>query len=219
MSCLREFASGPYTKASFDTPMFWLGKNSCNEVIEACEAFDNFDRHYLNNLSLLSADIQTPEDVERVKSMLGNLKVAGELRHLSWFLFRKRDTSDHLNVQILLDHLNELEDASLEEHVKAMFSHPEDYISSDWRDGVSRLLTSLVELGDDQQVGISSPALAVALYFAPFARWVEREATMNLFSNRATVQEFHVAINLCKLANSDAVQACVAEIEGEQATI
>ncbi|MEQ9694923.1 SMEK domain-containing protein [Shimia sp. SDUM112013] len=192
-------------------------KKRCDRVIETCEAFDDFDRHYLNNLTMLSADIQTPEDTARVKSMLANLTVERELRQLSWFLFRKREASDHLNVEILLDHLCDLEDVALEEFTKAMFSRSEDYRGSEWRDRVSGLLTSLIELDDDQQVGIGGPALAVALYFAPFARWDEREATKNLFSSRAAVQEFHDAISVCRNASSDGVQTCVAEIEEEQA--
>ena len=44
-------------------------KQSCDTVLAACVASDDFRKHYLNNLSLLSADIQTPEDVERVEAV------------------------------------------------------------------------------------------------------------------------------------------------------
>ncbi|WP_282129282.1 SMEK domain-containing protein [Roseobacter litoralis] len=192
-------------------------KHGCNKVIEVCEASDDFDRHYLNNLTLLSADIQTPDDAARVKALLSSLAEERELRHLSWFLFRKREASDHLNVQILLHYLGDLEDDSLQKFVKTMFSRSGDYRGSEWKDRTSHLLKSLLELDDDQKVGIGSPALAVALYFTPFARWDEREAIKNLFSNSATVQEFLAAINLCQQANSDLVQACIAEIAREQA--
>lgn len=194
-------------------------KQGCEKVIGACEAFDDFDRHYLNNLRLLSAEIQTSEDVLRVKSMLGNLTVVNDLHDLAWILFRKREASDPLNVQILLDHLSWLDDAALEKFAKAMFLSEHGYLDEKWRDNVSHMLKSLVQLDDDQQVGIGSPALAVALYFAQFARWDEREATKNLFSNRATVQEFSEAVSLCRQASSDAVHACVSEIEEEKAAI
>ncbi|UWQ32173.1 SMEK domain-containing protein [Leisingera sp. M527] len=192
-------------------------KHGCNKVIEVCEASDDFDRHYLNNLTLLSADIQTSDDVARVKAMLSSLKVERELRHLSWFLFRKREASDHLNVMILLDHLDDLDDGSLQKFVKAMFSRSGDYRGSEWKDRTSHLLQSLLELDDDQQIEIGSPALAVALYITPFAHWDEREAIKNLFSNRAMAHEFHAAIKLGQQARSDLVQACIAEITDEQA--
>lgn len=191
-------------------------KHKCASAIEVCEALDDFDQHYLNNLSLLSTDIQTPDDAARVRKMLSSLSLERELRHLSWILFRKRETSNQLNILILLDHLKSLEDDALQAFVKAMFSRSSDYRGKEWRDRVSHLLNSLLELDGDQQIGIGSPALAIALFFTPFAHWEEREATKNLFSNRAKIQAFREATSSCKQASSSLVQACKAEIDSEQ---
>lgn len=48
-------------------------KQNNDTVLAACEASEDFQKHYLNNLSLLSADIQTPDDVAQVKAILRNL--------------------------------------------------------------------------------------------------------------------------------------------------
>lgn len=191
-------------------------KHKCVSAIEVCEALNDFDQHYLNNLPLLSADIQTPDDAVRVRKMLSSLSVERELRHLSWILFRKRETSNHINVLILLDHLKSLGDDALQAFVKAMFSRSNDYRGSEWRDRVSHLLNSLLELDGDQQVGNGSPALAIALFFTPFARWEEREATKNLFSSRAKDQAFREANISCDQTSSPLVRACIAEINSEQ---
>lgn len=191
-------------------------KHNCKSVIQVCEAIDDFDQHYLNNLSLLSADIQTPDDVVRVRKLLSSLSVERELRHLSWILFRKRETSHQINILILLDHLKSLEDDALQDFFKAMFSRSGDYRGEEWRDRVSHFLNSLLELDGDQQTGIGSPALAIALFLTPFAHWQEREATKNLFSGSTKYQVFREAISSCKQAISSLVQACKAEIDSEQ---
>ena len=193
-------------------------KEKCAQVIEGCEAFDDFDQHYLNNLGLLSDEIQNEGDVLRIRAMLGSLSRVNDLHHLAWTLFRKRESAAPLNVQLLVDHLSELDDVALENFAMAMFMSENGYIDKRWQDRVSHLLKSLIELNGDLQLGLGAPVLAVALYVAPFGRWDEREATKNLFSNRAHEQTFNDAINLCKKANSNVVQRCIAEIEGEQAT-
>jgi len=85
-------------------------KKNSDTVLVACEASQDFQKHYLNNLSLLSADIQTPEDVERVATVLKDGTAERSLRRVAWFLFRKREDSEHLNIRILLDHAGGLDD-------------------------------------------------------------------------------------------------------------
>lgn len=97
-------------------------KNNSDGVVRTCEAFDDFDQHYLNNLELLSVEVQTEADVSRVRSLLQSLRVVNDIQHLAWTLFRKRDEAAPLNVQILTDHLADLDDDVLETFVKAMFS-------------------------------------------------------------------------------------------------
>jgi len=190
-------------------------KNKIDGVVRACEAFDDFDQHYLNNLELLPDEVQTEADVSRVRSLLQSL--SDDIHHLAWTLFRKRDEAAPLSVRVLTDHLADLDDAALEKFVKAMFSSEHGYIDDRWEDRVSLLLESLLRLDDDQQLDLGIPALAVALYFVPFARWDEREATKNLFSRRADEPVFRDAVSMCNQANSDSVRACLAEISGEQA--
>ena len=62
-----------------------------------------------------------------------------------------------------------------------MFSSSFDFRDSNWRDKVSDLLNSFNELSRDQKLGLGVPALALVLHFAPYARWDEKEATLNFF--------------------------------------
>jgi len=191
-------------------------KQSNGTILAACEASGDFYKHYLNNLSLLSADIQTSDDVKRVETILKNSAEERDLRQAAWFLFRKREDSEHLNTRILLDHVSSLDDQESERFFRIMFSSSSDFGDSNWRDRVSDLLNSLKDQSEDQKLGLGVPALALALHFAPYARWDEREATLNFFAKFQLTQEVGDAIDACKNAASVKVQSCLKEIAEER---
>lgn len=191
-------------------------KKNSDTVLAACEASEDFHKHYLNNLSLLSADIQTPEDVERVATVLKDGTAEPNLRRAAWFLFRKREDSEYLSIQILLDHVGGLDDEESERFFRAMFSDPSGFRDNKWRDRVSHLLNSFRELSEDHKLGLGIPALALALHFAPHAHWDERETTLNFFAKFQLTQEVGGAIEACKNAASVKVQSCLKEIAEER---
>ncbi|EJG0586258.1 SMEK domain-containing protein [Vibrio parahaemolyticus] len=190
-------------------------KQRNNPVLAACESSEDFQKHYMNNLPLLSAEIQTPEDVERVESILKDTTETRNLRRVAWFLFRKREESDHLNIRVLLDHVDRLDDMESEEFMKAMFSRSSHYGSSSWRDGVTNLLHSLKDLREEQKLRLGVPTLALALYFAPHAYWDKREAILNFFAKNKHTPEIASVIEACKNAVSTQVQNCLKEIAKE----
>ena len=191
-------------------------KQSNDAVLAICEASDDFQKHYLNNLSLLSTDIQTHEDVERVEAVLKDGTAEHNLRRVAWFLFRKREDSEHLNIRILFDHVSSLDDEESEQFFRAMFSGSSNFRDSNWRNRVSDLINSFNELSRDQKLGLGVPALAFALYFAPYARWDEKEATLNFFEKFQLTQEVGGAIAACQNAASVKVQNCLREIAEER---
>ncbi len=191
-------------------------KHSCDIVLAACEASEEFQEHYLNNLSLLSADIQTPEDVERVQAVLKNSSVEREIRKVAWFLFRKREDSEHLNIRILLDHVSRLDAEESEQFMRAMFSRSSDYEANTWRKRVGDLLISFNELSEEQKLGLGVPALAFALHLEPHAPWAESEGTLDFFEKFQRTQEVGSAIEACQNAVSAKVQNCLKEIAAER---
>jgi len=191
-------------------------KKNNDTVLAACEASEDFQKHYLNNLSLLSADIQTPEDVERVETVLNDGAAERNLRRVAWFLFIKREDSEHLNIQILLDHVSRLDHEESERFMRAMFSRSSDFGDSAWRDRVNHLMNSLKDLRDEQILELNVPVLALILHFVPYARWDEREATLNFFAKFQFTQEIGDVIDTCKNAASGKVQKCLKEIAEER---
>lgn len=192
-------------------------KRNSETVLTACEASGDFSKHYVNNLSILSVDIQTPDDVGRVQAILKNSSDERDLRKVSWVLFRKREESDHLNIRVLLNHVEGLNDEESMLFMRAMFSDSFDLGDGPWRDRVSSLLKGLTGLNEKQTRGLGVPALTLALHFAPHARRGEREAVLNFFANFKCIQEIIDAIDECKNSKSVKVQCCLEEIAEEQA--
>jgi len=196
---------------------FILGrKQKCDKVLAACEALKDFHRHFLNNLSLLSADIQKPEDVERVDAVLKDCTAERDLQQVVRFLFRKREDSELLNIRILLNHINGLDDEKSERFIRIMFSGSFRFRDSSWLDNVSELLNSWTDLSEEQILGLGVPTLALTLHFVPYARWDEREAIINFFAKYQHIQEVRGAIEACQKASSMRVQHCLIEIAEEQ---
>jgi hypothetical protein len=191
-------------------------KQSNDTILAVCEASDDFRKHYLNNLSLLSADIQTSEDVGRLENILKDSAAERDIQQVAWFLFRKREDSDHLNIRILLNHVSSLNDEESERFFRAMFSSSSDFRDSNWRDRVSNLLNSFNELSKDKKLGFGVPMLALVLHFAPYARWDEKVVTLDFFEKFQLTQEVGGAIKACKNAPSVKVQNCLKEIAEER---
>ena len=211
-SIFEKIPAWPIYEGFFRYAYVLARKQNCDTVLAVCEDSEDFQKHYLNNLSLLSADIQTPEDVKRVETVLKGSPSERDLRHVAWFLFRKREDSELLNIRILLDHVSRLDDEESERFMRAMFSRSSDFGGRSWRDRVSDLLNNLKDLREEQILGLGIPALALALYFAPYARWAEQETTLNLFAKFQLTQEVGGAIEACQNAVSVKVQNCLKEI-------
>jgi hypothetical protein len=210
-SIFEKIPKWPIYEGFFRYAYVLARKQNSDIVLTACEASEDFHKHFLNNLWFLSADIQKPEDVVRVEAVLKDSTAEHDIRQVAWFLFRKRRDSDHLNIRILLDHVNGLDDKDSERFFRMMFSSSFDF-RDNWRNGVSQRLNGLKNLSEDKKLGLGVPALALALHFAPHAHWHERETTLNFFAKYQLTKEVGGAIEACKKAASLKVQSCLKEI-------
>ncbi|GAA5107558.1 hypothetical protein GCM10023211_08810 [Orbus sasakiae] len=188
-------------------------KHKNEKILTICESSPDFIEHYLNNLSLLSANIQTHEDVVRIETILRDSTDRHDIQRIAWFLLKKREDSEHFNIRILLNHVNKLDDESAEQFFDLMFSR---YFESDWRGNISGFLLEFNELKEDQKLGLGSFMLAFVLYLVPYARWNEREITLNYFDKFQLTPIIIDTIELCKSAVSKKVQACLKEISKDR---
>ncbi|PSU95696.1 SMEK domain-containing protein [Photobacterium kishitanii] len=212
-SIFEKIIGWPIYEGFFRYAYLLARKQGNDIVLFSCESSKDFLDHYLNNLSLLPADIQSPEDVIKVKDFLTNNSQESELRSAAWFLFSKKDESNYLNIKILLDHVSKLDEVQSEHFMKAMFSGSSYYLDDGWRDDLSYLLNSLKNLKEKQQLGLGRSSLAMILHFVPYANWDVRETILNFFVRYQHTPEISDAIEACRNAASIEVQNCLAEIE------
>ena len=215
-SIFEKIPKWPIYEGFFRYAYVLARKQSCDTVLAICEASEDFQKHYLNNLSLLSADIQTPEDVKRMEAVLKGSTAERDLQHVAWFLFRKREDSELLNIRILLDHVSGLDDEKSERFFRVMFSSSSGYRDSNWRDSVSSMINNFNQLSKDQKLEMGVLVLALVLHLAPYARWDEKETTLDFFEKFQLKEEVGGAIEVCKNAASVKVQRCLKEIAEER---
>ena len=202
----EKFAEWPIYEGFFRYAYVLARKDRNKAILDCCESSSEFEEHYVNNLSLLPADIQTDEDISRVKSVLKGGTKEDHIRKIAWFLFRRRAESECLNVQILLDHVNSLNDESSEHFFRIMFQ------ANNLKEAVSELLDNFITLSKDQKCALGVPTLAFILHFMPYAHWDKRESTFKFFTKLRYVQEIGAAIDACKPATSSKVQAYLEKI-------
>ncbi len=207
----KKISEWPIYEGFFRYAYILARKKSCTKVLALCENFDNFFEHYLNNLSFLSSDIQTPEDVERIKSVLENSDVSGALREVAWFLWERGERAEYLNIRILLDHVSSLDDEESKRFIHTMFSKRNDY-EERWQKRVSRLLSQLENFSEEKLRDICIPKLVLLLHFVPHAHWNVREKTLNTFAKYLSMKNIHDAVNIAKNTASAEVQRVVNEI-------
>ncbi|OUS06970.1 hypothetical protein A9Q96_08360 [Rhodobacterales bacterium 52_120_T64] len=198
--------------------IYVLARKSEHQVILGlCEGFPDFLRHYIDNLPLLSAEVQNEEDVARVQDILSSSQDAQSIRSVAWFIFRRRDEGELLNAGLLVNHINGLPEADCRKFLEVIFSSPDDFQPGIWRRRINDLLGSLLELPDDEKISVGDHALAFALQVVGYADWEERENIFNCFSNLQSKGQAQPAIELASRALSDTTQLSISEITASRA--
>ncbi|TOI86918.1 hypothetical protein CGI50_23875 [Vibrio parahaemolyticus] len=216
-SIFERMSEWPIYEGLFRYTYILARKHNNQSVVSMCESFDDFNYHYLNNLSLLSSDLQSIEDVERVKNILQSSSRRVEIQSVAWFLFRKRDISEFLNLGILIEHLGSLNDTESERFLSLMYGDSRGYGHNDWRGNLSKQVASLKDLSDEEKLSLEPLVLAFILYSLPYVYWEQREYTLNFFNKHKDHTHVVAAMVSCREAYSERIQSYLSEFEpGEE---
>ncbi|HGS4452810.1 TPA: SMEK domain-containing protein [Vibrio cholerae] len=188
-------------------------KHNNQSVKSLCESFDDFITHYVNNLPLLSADLQSDEDVERAVSILKESSIRSEVQSVAWFLFRKRDASELLNLGVLNSHLSKLNDDELERFLSFMYGENLGYGRNDWKEDLSRQVGILKDYSDEEKVSLDPLVLTFILYTLPYVYWERREYVLDFFNKYKDHDNVAAAILSCQDACSECIQSYLRELE------
>lgn len=188
--------------------------------IAVCERAQDFIEHFSLNVHLLPPSAQNGQDVDRVKAILADSSAAERVRRVAWFLFRRRDPSEPLNVALLSAHLNGLGDPEHASFIKAMFAHPHDYDPWQWRKRLHKMIADIEEIAADEGMQrFDADLLSFFLHASAEAGWLEREQVSTIFragiATSCTSALCSEAVDLARPAASSAVQALIADIEDD----
>lgn len=209
-SIFEKITEWPIYEGFFRYAYVLARKKGHTFILKVCEGSKDFQKHYLNNLDLLSADIQADEDVERLQKVLRDVENDYEFRKASRFLFLRRDTSEKLSIEILLGHLNSLDDEKAHLFMEAFFS--ENY-SYSFHENVSEFLNGFLKHDEKTKLSIDGAVLAFVIHCVPYAQWNENETTLNFLTKHRLNQNVRDAIEECKKSSSKRVLQYLVEIE------
>ncbi|MBN8141301.1 SMEK domain-containing protein [Vibrio vulnificus] len=213
ISIFEKMSDWPIYEGLFRYTYILARKHNSQSVTSLCESFDDFITHYVNNLPLLSADLQSDEDIERVTSILKESSIRSEIQSVAWFLFRKRDVSELLNLSVLNMHLSKLNDDELERFLSFMYGENLGYGRNDWKEDLSRQVGSLKDYSDEEKVSLDPLVLTFILYTLPYVYWDRREYVLDFFNKYKGHDNVAAAIVSCQDACSECIQAYLRELE------
>lgn len=213
ISILNRMKEWPIYEGLFRYTYILARKHNNQPALLMCEKSDDFTCHYVNNLSLLSSDIQSDDDIQRVNKILQSSSNSKTIQSVAWFLFGKRDTSELLNLGVLNEHLGRLSDSESEHFLKFMFCDSRGYERNSWDENISEFVDSLKNISDKDKLSISSLVLTFVFYLLPHAFWVQRENALNFFIKNKECHNVTAAIDSCRRSHSDRVKALLSEMK------
>jgi len=193
--------------------VYLLGrKQGAKAAIEACEAADNFLKHYSLNVHLVPPNVQNVQDVERLKALLADTEFPDRVQRAALLLLRRGNRAELLNINILIEHLNGLDSAEHGDLIEALFINRNDF-STDWRGKLNEFVEQVCEANSG---GVSEDRSAewwgFFLHVAASAGWYEREQAAELFTANASDPILNQAVQLVLPARAKSVDQLVAEI-------
>ncbi|MFL1803324.1 SMEK domain-containing protein [Plesiomonas shigelloides] len=176
-------------------------KNRNSLILSLCENLPDFKKHYINNINLLSSDIQSENDLVMVKNFLDNAAERNDCHRVAWFLFGRRNDADYLNINVLLEHVRKLNQDDLQSFINVMFHDNRGY--GNWREVVNDVLSKFNNLPVDRRLNMHASTLALVLYFSQYAHWNTIEKIMGFFSRFKCEKNISSAIDACRKSNSE----------------
>jgi hypothetical protein len=183
-------------------------------AIEACERVEGFIEHFALNVHLLPPAVQNADDVARLKAILANISVPRHVRRVASFLIGRRNPAEFLNINILIEHLNDLQADGHKGFVRTIFSDPNDFGSRHWQQRLDEFVGGVCDASAEKGLNGYAPEwLAFFLHTSSIASWLERERVSELFKNAKNRPNCRQALDLVRSAKSQAVHYLLSDID------
>jgi hypothetical protein len=189
-------------------------KRNIAKVVEICEATENFLEHYSLNFQLIPPAVQNADDVTRLSAMLMDVSAAERVRRAASTLVHRPNLEEQLNINLLIKHMNGLDDFSHGVFVKILFSQLGDYPPESWQKRIDKLANSVCGSGGKARLQkYNTEWLVFFLHVSSLASWAAQELVSAAFRNAKNAQEVDGALRYVRSAKNSSVAALLLEID------
>ncbi|GGB70078.1 SMEK domain-containing protein [Henriciella pelagia] len=185
---------------------------SKTSVLELCEESEEFLKHYALNLHLIAPNNQNDSDAEKIRNLLNYPGKNVVLRDLVFFLFSRRNNTEIVNIELLIDHINSLTDTQCAAFMKSTFSEPLDFGRTSWKDRIGQFIEPIITFSDEEIGGLDKPVVSFALQVAGFSDWETKEKFKNRVESAVRAGLLRKSIELLIPAKSETIRQMVVEI-------
>lgn len=159
-------------------------------LIQLCESQPDFAQHFVNNIALIGPEIQNDSDRERVRDILSSRKNAHEVRFMAAFLYHRRVRTEILNIQILVDHINTLNDEGCRNFFETIFADGHWNQRNDWQRKIGSIVSAYLERAAVNSPTEDSVLLTFVLQISGYAAWEFLEPNRNKFALLMATADF-----------------------------
>lgn len=97
-------------------------KENKESILAMCEAVTSFDEHYSTILWSLPPEYQSEDDIIKVTAILSANEEKNAVSNIALFLYQRKDKNEFLNIEILVKHINSLDDSEYDKFFETIFS-------------------------------------------------------------------------------------------------
>lgn len=211
-SILAKLADLQVREGVFRYTYILARKHDKVDLVHLCEAQPDFAQHFVNNIELISPEMQNDADRERVKDILSAKKNAHDVRVVAAFLFHRRIPTEILNINILVDHINALDDDSCRAFFAIIFADGHWHSQNDWRRRIGRIVSGYLERAEEHFPPKDMGLLTFMAQISGYADWEFLEPNRNRFASLVAKTDFHTQRDYLANARSTVIVDNAAEI-------
>ena len=211
-SILAKLADLQVREGVFRYTYILARKHGKGDLVQLCETQPDFAQHFVNNIELISPEMQNDADRDRVKDILSAQKNAHEVRAIAVFLFHRRIPTEILNINILVDHINALDDDGCRAFFATIFADGHWHAQNDWRRRIGSIVSGYLERVEENFPPTDMGLLTFMLQISGYADWEFLEPNRNRLASLLSKGDFYAQRDYLANSRSGVIVNNVAEI-------
>lgn len=211
-SILAKLADLQVREGVFRYTYILARKHGKVDLVQLCETQPDFAQHFVNNIELISPEMQNDADRDRVRDILSSQGSPHDVRAIAVFLFHRRVPTEVLNIDILINHINALDDDGCRQFFTTIFATGNWNWQNDWRREIGRIVSGYLERAEEHFPPKDKALLTFMLQISGYADWEFLEPNRNRFTSLMAKADFQAQRDYLANACSSVIVDNAAEI-------